>query len=155
MTPKSLLRLPAARSTGAELTEGAFLEVVPDPDHPHPSLVSRVILCQGKMYYDLLKARTDRQVRGAALVRVEQLYPFPADQLREILEHHQGTEVWWVQEEPENMGAWYYMERVMRDRLGVELKGVTREESASPATGSLTLHQQEQAELVERAFEGL
>jgi 2-oxoglutarate dehydrogenase E1 component len=155
MTPKSLLRLSGARSAADEFTEGTFLEVVGDPERPHPSVVSRVILCQGKMYYDLLKRRHEEEVRGAALVRVEQLYPFPVEQLRAQLELYPKTEVWWVQEEPENMGAWFYLERVVRDRLGIELTGVTRVESASPATGSLTLHQQDQEELLERAFKGL
>jgi multifunctional 2-oxoglutarate metabolism enzyme len=152
LTPKSLLRLSAARSAAEDFTQGSFLEVIGDPAKPHPSVVSRVILCQGKMYYDLLKRRQDKEVRGAALVRVEQLYPFPAEQLRAQLELYPNTEVWWVQEEPENMGAWYYVQRVTPDRLGIELTGVTREESASPATGSLTLHQQEQEELLNRAF---
>jgi 2-oxoglutarate dehydrogenase E1 component len=155
MTPKSLLRLPAARSTAAELTEGTFLEVLPDPDHPHPSVVSRVLFCSGKVFYDLAKHRADAGVQGATIVRIEQLYPFPADQVREVLERHESPEAYWVQEEPENMGAWYDVRRVVRDRLGVDLTGVTREESASPATGSLTTHQLEQTELVERSFEGL
>ncbi len=154
-TPKSLLRLPASRSAAADFTEGAFLEVVPDPQHPHPSVVSRVILCAGKVYYDLGKRRADRDVRGVSLVRVEQLYPFPADRLREELKGFEGAEVWWVQEEPENMGAWYFLRRVCRDRLGLDLRGVTREESASPATGSLAVHQAEQAALLDAAFEGL
>jgi 2-oxoglutarate dehydrogenase complex dehydrogenase (E1) component-like enzyme len=156
MTPKSLLRLPAARSTAAELSEGSFLEVLPDPDHPHPSVVSRVILCAGKVFYDLATHRAEAGVQGATLVRIEQLYPFPADQVAAELERHAGaSDVYWVQEEPENMGAWYYVRRVARDRLGVDLTGVTRAESASPATGSLTVHQGEQAALLDRAFEGL
>jgi len=155
MTPKSLLRLPAARSAGAEFTQGTFREILPDPRQPHPSVVSRVVLCQGKLYYDLAGRMEEEDVRGAALVRVEQLYPFPAEQVRAQLELYPKAEVWWAQEEPENMGAWYYMERVMRARLGVELTGVSREESASPATGSLTLHQQEQRKLVDRVLRGL
>jgi 2-oxoglutarate decarboxylase len=155
MTPKSLLRLPAARSGAAELTGGSFLEVLPDPEHPHPSVVSRLILCSGKVSYDLAKRRADAGIQGAALVRIEQLYPFPEDQVREVLEHYRDADSYWVQEEPENMGAWYFIRRVVHDRLGVDLTGVTREESASPATGSLTVHQQEQAELLDRAFAGL
>jgi 2-oxoglutarate dehydrogenase E1 component len=155
LTTKSLLRLPAARSAAQDFNEGTFREVLSDPHHPHPGVVSRVILCQGKVYYDLLKRREDKEIRGAALVRVEQLYPFPAEQIRAQLELYPNTEAWWAQEEPENMGAWHYMERVMRSRLDVDLTGVTREESASPATGSLTLHQQEQQDLMDRAFKGL
>jgi 2-oxoglutarate dehydrogenase E1 component len=154
-TPKSLLRLPAARSAAAEFTEGTFQEILPDPQRPHPSVVSRVILCSGKVYYDLAKRRADRDVRGVALIRVEQLYPFPADPLRSELEGFEQAEVWWLQEEPENMGAWYYLRRVCMDRLGLDLRGVAREESASPATGSLAVHQAEQAALLDSAFEGL
>ena len=106
-------------------------------------------------YYDLAKRRADRDVRGVSLVRVEQLYPFPADQLRQELNGLDQAEVWWVQEEPENMGAWYYLRRVCRDRLGLDLRGLTREESASPAAGSLAVHQAEQAGLLDAAFEGL
>ncbi len=156
MTPKSLLRLPAARSAAAELTDGSFLEVAADPDRPHPSVVQRVIFCGGKVFYDLVKRRAEAGVHGAALVRIEQLYPFPADQVREVLERNEGaSDAYWVQEEPENMGAWYFVRRVVRDRLGVDLTGIAREESASPATGSLTVHQQEQEALLDRAFEGL
>jgi multifunctional 2-oxoglutarate metabolism enzyme len=155
LTPKSLLRLPAARSAAAELTDASFLEVLPDPDHPHPSVVSRLLFCGGKVFYDLAKRRADAGVAGATLVRIEQLYPFPAEQVREVLERHAGADAYWVQEEPENMGAWYYVRRVVRDRLGVDLTGVTREESASPATGSLTVHQREQGDLLDRAFDGL
>jgi multifunctional 2-oxoglutarate metabolism enzyme len=155
MTPKSLLRLPAARSRTEAFTDGSFQEVLPDPEHPHPSVVSRVLLCSGKVCYDLEKYRADHDVRGAAIVRVEQLYPFPEDLLREQLAHFEGAEPFWVQEEPENMGAWWYVRRVVRDRLGVDLAGVTRPESASPATGSLTVHQQEQADLIDRAFQRL
>jgi 2-oxoglutarate dehydrogenase E1 component len=156
MTPKSLLRLPGARSAAGDLTEGSFREVLADPDHPHPSVVTRVLLCGGKVFYDLAKHRADAGVTGVALLRIEQLYPFPEDQVREVVEHFGGaSDVRWVQEEPENMGAWYYVRRVVRDRLGVDLRGITREESASPATGSLKVHQAEQADLVARAFEGL
>ncbi len=154
-TPKSLLRLPAARSAAADFTDGSFLEVVPDPQHPHPSVVSRVILCAGKVFHDLAKRRAERDVRGVSLVRVEQLYPFPAEQLRAELHGLEDAEVWWVQEEPENMGAWHDVRRVCRDRLGLDLRGVTREESASPATGSMAVHQAEQAALLDEAFEGL
>jgi 2-oxoglutarate dehydrogenase E1 component len=156
MTPKSLLRLPAARSAAGELTEGSFREVLADPDHPHPSVVSRLLLCGGKVFYDLAKHRADAGIKGVALVRIEQLYPFPDDQVREVLEQFSdASDVRWVQEEPENMGAWYFVRRVVRDRLGVDLRGIAREESASPATGSLKVHQREQADLVARAFEGL
>ncbi|HEX2030577.1 MAG TPA: multifunctional oxoglutarate decarboxylase/oxoglutarate dehydrogenase thiamine pyrophosphate-binding subunit/dihydrolipoyllysine-residue succinyltransferase subunit [Actinomycetota bacterium] len=147
MTPKSLLRLPAARSAASEFTDGEFRAVLPDPSPP--SNVKRVVLCSGKVYYDLAKGREDKPV---ALVRVEELYPFPEEGIRAELDRHKGADVAWVQDEPENMGAWHFMERNLRRRLGIEPKVVAREESASPATGSLTIHQQEQQKLLRRAL---
>jgi 2-oxoglutarate dehydrogenase E1 component len=153
MTPKSLLRLPAARSPAREFETGGFREVLPDtgPDGD----VRRVILCQGKVYYDLAKYRTDKGISGTALVRVEQLYPFPAEQIREQFDRYPEAERYWVQEEPENMGAWRYVDWSCRERLSIELTAVTRDESASPATGSQTLHTKEQERLIERAYAGL
>ena len=105
------------------------------------------MLCQGKFYWDLAKARKDEPV---ALVRVEEVYPFPKEELREALKKYQGAEVLWAQEEPENMGSWRFMERMCRRELGLDVKVAAREESASPATGSLTLHQQEQSFLLDQ-----
>ena len=155
MTPKSLLRLRAAYSAASEFTEGAFREVVPEAPAPHPSVVSRLILCQGKAYYDLATARDQRKLQSVALVRIEQLYPFPAEQVREQLEAYPDAERFWVQEEPENMGAWRFVQEQVEERLGVELTGVTRSEAAAPATGSLSLHKEEQADLLDRAYGGL
>ncbi|MGQ0668532.1 MAG: multifunctional oxoglutarate decarboxylase/oxoglutarate dehydrogenase thiamine pyrophosphate-binding subunit/dihydrolipoyllysine-residue succinyltransferase subunit [Actinomycetota bacterium] len=153
MTPKSLLRLAAASSPAADLVDGHFRPVLPDP--ATPSSTSRVILCQGKLFYDLLKHRGERDSRAAALIRLEQCYPFPADAVREQLDAFPGAETIWAQEEPENMGAGRFVVRNLRERLGVEAALVARRESASPATGSLTIHQEEQAKLLERAFDGL
>ncbi len=151
MSPKSLLRLPAARSRAAEFTDGDFRPVLPDPEAPDRA--SRVILCQGKLYYDLLRRREESGV-PAALVRLEQCYPFPADAIREQLDGYSGADVVWAQEEPENMGAGRFVVRNLRHRLRVEGGMVARKESPSPATGSLRVHQQEQAELLERALAG-
>ncbi len=152
LTPKSLLRLPAARSTAADLTSGRFQEVVPDRGGPDPEDVRRVLLCAGKVYYDLAKRRRDQRLEHVALVRVEQFYPFPADQLRGLLDGYgNADEVWWVQEEPENMGAWSYLHMRAEQECGRDLTGVTRAEGAAPAAGSPTLHQQEQQELLDRA----
>ena len=151
-TPKSLLRLPAARSSAEELTEGAFREVLPDPSPPGD--VRRVILCQGKLFYELAKHREKEELGGAALVRVDACYPFPADAIREQLERFPGAEVVWAQEEPENQGAWRFMDSHLRG-MGVEARRVSRPESAAPATGSLTIHRLEQEALIARAFEGL
>ncbi len=151
-TPKSLLRHPKAVSMIDDLTAGGFREVLSESANIEPADVSRVIFCSGKIYYELLAARDEQQARHIAIVRVEQLYPFPEVQVNEmLLRYPPRAEVLWVQEEPRNMGAW----RFMQDRIGalVEATGrdlhyVGRPESASPATGSGKRHQQEQAEIV-------
>jgi 2-oxoglutarate decarboxylase len=156
MTPKSLLRLPAARSTAEQLTAGQFSEVLPDPGGPSPKGVRRVLLCSGKVFYELARRRDDGDLEQVALVRVEQLYPFPAEALRAQLDAYPDAEqVVWVQEEPENMGAWRYVRLKAEEELGVRLERVSREEGAAPAAGSPTLHAQEQQELLDRAFAGL
>jgi len=154
MTPKSLLRLPAARSTAEELSGGHFQDVVPDRDGPDPRATRRVLLCSGKIFYDLAKRRREAGRDEVALLRVEQLYPFPAEALRAQLDAYGDAEVRWVQEEPENMGAWRYVHLRAARELGRELEVVSREEGAAPATGSPTIHAQEQRELVERALTG-
>ena len=119
-------RLRAAYSGAGDLTDGTFSEVLPEPLPPHPSVVSRLILCQGKTYYDLAKAKQERGVQSVALLRIEQLYPFPAEQVRDRLEAYGDAERFWVQEEPENMGAWRFVQHQLSEGLGVELTGVTR-----------------------------
>jgi 2-oxoglutarate dehydrogenase complex dehydrogenase (E1) component-like enzyme len=148
-TPKSLLRAKDTFSTAETFTDGGFHPVLPDPKPPAEA--RRVVLCQGKFSWDLFRARKDEPV---ALVRVEEVYPFPKAELQEVLRQHPGIEVVWAQEEPENMGSWHFMERMCRRELGLELKVVAREESASPATGSMAIHQQEQQELIARALGG-
>jgi 2-oxoglutarate dehydrogenase E1 component len=155
LTPKSLLRAHAARSRSTDFEAGAFHEVLLDHAQPDPARVSRVILCQGKFFYDLDEARTERDLDNVALVRLEQPFPFPADALARALEPYASAEVWWAQEEPENMGAWPFVRDEAARRLGIPLSVVAREPSASPATGSLKVHQAEQARLVQRAFDGL
>jgi 2-oxoglutarate dehydrogenase complex dehydrogenase (E1) component-like enzyme len=118
--------------------------------------VRRVMLCSGKVYYELAKRRADGDLDQVALIRVEQLYPFPAAALRAQLDAYPDAErVLWVQEEPENMGAWRYVRLKADEELGVRLEPVTRDEGAAPAAGSPTLHAQEQQELLDRAFAGL
>jgi 2-oxoglutarate decarboxylase len=150
LTPKSLLRLGAAASTAAELESGHFRPVLPDPSPP--SSASRVLLCQGKLFYELAEQREERDADGVAIMRLEQCYPFPADALRSELEPLGDAEVVWVQEEPENMGAGRFVCRNLREQLGVKVRMVSRPASPSPATGSLTLHKKEQADLIEHAF---
>jgi 2-oxoglutarate decarboxylase len=146
-TPKSLLRRRETFSTAGDLTDGGFQPVLGDPSPPENP--RRVVLCQGKFFWDLLKARKDEPV---ALMRVEEVYPLPKAELQEVLRQYQGAETVWAQEEPQNMGSWHFMERMCRHELGLELKVIVREESASPATGSMTIHQQEQKRLVEQAL---
>jgi 2-oxoglutarate dehydrogenase E1 component len=157
LTPKSLLRARVSRSPVADLASGSFREVLDDPGVADPGAVRRVVLASGKVAYDALAAR---QARGApvAVVRVEQLNPWPARRVVEVLNRYPGaTEVLWLQEEPENMGAWPFVhERLHRElRHRCPLRHVSRPPSASPASGSHTVHEHEQQELVDRVFVGL
>jgi 2-oxoglutarate dehydrogenase E1 component len=154
-TPKSLLRHPKAVSTFGDLTSGRFREVINDTNID-PSRVTRVIFCSGKVYYDLLAAREKNNANHIALVRVEQLYPFPEDQINDVLMRYPLTaEVAWVQEEPLNMGAWRFVSDWFAPLLAPmrrKLQYIGRSESASPATGSKKRHDQEQADLVSTAM---
>jgi len=155
-TPKSLLRHPGAVSRLEEFTSGGFREVLDDAFASEPGRTARLVFCSGKIYYDLLAARQQKGVSGVALIRVEQLYPFPRRLVADALLRYASTaEVVWAQEEPRNMGPWRFMWEQMQPLLastGRELRYVGRVESASPATGSLKRHQQEQAEIVEEAL---
>jgi len=151
-TPKRYLRMPQSRSRLAAFTDGRF-ELVLD-DRAAPDAVARVILCTGKIGHELMDER-DARGAPAAVVRVEQLYPWPEDELFAVLDRYPAaTQVWWVQEEPENMGAWTYvhnrLHRVLRERA--KLKHVARAPSASPASGSSKVHDAEQRRLLEAAF---
>jgi 2-oxoglutarate decarboxylase len=157
MTPKWLLRLPDARSKTEELTHGHFRETLDDPFIGDKEAVKRILLCSGKIAYQLGGVRNEKDL-PAAIVRVEQFYPYPDDQILEILEGYpNASEVYWVQEEPENMGAWTFVQPRLLGALPGKLKlnSVARFESASPATGSTKVHEQEQQELIDRAFAGL
>jgi 2-oxoglutarate dehydrogenase E1 component len=155
MSPKSLLRHPQAVSPLDELASGRFHRVIKDPANPTPEKIDRVLLCSGKIYYDLIAHRQELGREDVAIVRVEQLYPFPRKALAAALEPYPaGTRVVWVQDEPENMGAWPFLRLRFGERLFGRhpLSGISREESASPATGSLSSHRLEQQELIDRAF---
>lgn len=161
MTPKSLLRHRLAVSTVADLAEGRFHTVLDEDAAPadtlpiDPQRVSRLLLCSGKVYYDLLFERGRVRRDNVAIVRVEQLYPFPAARLATVLSRYGGVaDVVWVQEEPRNMGAWGFMHERLPALLrpGQSLRYVGRDEQASPATGSQKIHQQEQAELIGQVF---
>src|SRR5262249_51226253 len=155
-TPKSLLRHPKAVSTIHDLTSGGFQEILDDPGVSDSDRVERVVFCSGKIYYDLLAAREQRKAEQVALVRIEQLYPFAQSMFSDILMKYPLTaEVVWAQEEPRNMGAWHFLREQIQPLLDGserELRYVGRSESASPATGSLKRHQQEQAEILDESL---
>jgi 2-oxoglutarate dehydrogenase E1 component len=163
MSPKSLLRHKLAVSRLHDFTDGTFQTVLDDPAREgaiemgvtvDPKAVRRLILCSGKIYYALVAGRRERELATAALVRVEQLYPFPQAEIRAILDAYPNAEqVYWVQEEPHNMGAWNFMSHRLPPMLGERrLSYISRDEAASPATGSYKVHQAEEADLVNRAF---
>jgi len=155
MTPKSLLRLPEAKSSKNEFINGRFLEVIDDTSIKGKDSVNRVVLSSGKVYYDLLKHRTEHNITNTALVRVEQLYPYNGEEIRRILSSYvNAKKVVWVQEEPKNMGAWFFMApRLIEDLAeGQRLSYSGRPESASPAVGSHKISIFQQKELVEKAF---
>ena len=154
MSPKSLLRHPRAVSTLDELAQGSFQRIIPDTEVDAGG-VKRVLLTSGKVYYDLESARDEGERKDVAIVRLEQYYPFSEDLLEAALSPYaDGTPVFWVQEEPRNMGAWsFLLLRLGRQPFGRwPFDCVTRPESASPATGSGAAHKKEQAELIERAL---
>jgi 2-oxoglutarate dehydrogenase E1 component len=159
-TPKSLLRARQARSPIEAFTSGSFAEVLDDPANGRegfdPEQVTRVVLCTGKIAYDALARRDERGEEGnrVAVVRVEQLYPWPAHQVLEVLQRYpSATEVVWLQEEPENMGAWNFVHGKLHKELrhSHAVRHVSRAESASPASGSAALHRLEQDDLLVRA----
>jgi 2-oxoglutarate dehydrogenase E1 component len=155
MTPKSLLRLPAAASHIDELASGGFQPVIDDAESNDAAAVRKVVLCSGKVYYDLIDARKKSGEMRVAIVRLEQFYPFPLRSLRELLaKYASATQFAWAQEEPHNMGGWTFMRERLENLLSdsVELRYVGRTASASPATGSYSIHQKEQAEFLAEAL---
>ncbi|MFH6984951.1 2-oxoglutarate dehydrogenase E1 component [Marinoscillum luteum] len=147
-SPKSLLRHPKVVSPLEEFTKGNFQEVIGD-DYVTNKSVKKVLLCTGKVYFDLQEEQQKKKVKDVAIVRLEQLYPFPKKQLEAVLKKYNNPQLVWVQEEPENMGAWGFMLRIS----GLALKLVARKPMASPATGYSKVHKREQAEIVNKAFE--
>src|SRR5262249_52903357 len=153
MTPKSLLRHAAAVSPLKDLTAGHFLEII-DDETTGPARIRRVLLCSGKVYYDLLERRAEEGNRSVAIVPVGPFYPFPPDVLRRTLARYSEAQEWaWVQEESMNMGGWTFIEPRLR-AMGWPLQYVGRDSSSSPATGSRKVHLREQKELVEAAISG-
>jgi 2-oxoglutarate dehydrogenase E1 component len=159
MSPKSLLRHPECISDVTEFEEGnRFQELIDDATIGPRSgkKVKRLLLCSGKVYYDLLERQREEKRDDIAIVRVEQLYPLPNKQLKAILERYSNAEVFWVQEEPSNMGAWQYISMISINKeidLDVDFNLIARKSSASPATGFKSVHDQQQKQIVDRAFD--
>ncbi|MDP4656197.1 MAG: 2-oxoglutarate dehydrogenase E1 component, partial [Algoriphagus sp.] len=149
MSPKSLLRHPKVTSPLDEFTSGRFREVLPDTTVKAKE-VKRVVLCTGKVYFDLEEAREKEKNTQVALVRLEQLHPLPKKQIFDVLKSYKGAEVVWVQEEPENMGYWNYLLRLLYQELPMRV--IARKSSASPATGYNKVHVEEQRNLVAQAL---
>jgi 2-oxoglutarate dehydrogenase E1 component len=158
MSPKSLLRHKEAVSSVEELANGRFHNVLDDTDDLDRSAVRRLILCSGKVFYDLRAARRERGIEDIAIVRLEQLYPFPDDELVEVLAGYPNLQdAFWCQEEPMNQGAWYASQHHMRRALfvqhpGVYLGYVGREASAAPAAGYMALHLEQQERFINEAL---
>ena len=157
MTPKSLLRHKLCVSPLEDFIDGTFQRVIDDQGVGEPATVRRVVLCTGKIYYDLLAARLEQEAaQGVALVRIEELYPFPEEELRAVFARYPAVEqVYWVQEESQNMGAWHFARPYLDELLPAnsDLGYVGRDEAASPATGSGKVHQSEQQEIVNQALD--
>ena len=152
MSPKSLLRHPLCVSPLEEFTNGRFREVIGDA-YAQPKKVKKVLLCSGKVYYDLLEAQQSGKRTDVAIIRVEQLHPFPTGQVdAELAKYNKAASVDWVQEEPENMGAWPYICRKFYNSQ-FAFKVISRKESSSTATGYYKQHIAQQVSLIGRAFE--
>jgi len=153
-SPKSMLRLKAASSAVEDFTSGTFQPVIDDQQGLDKNAVKRVIFCSGKVYWDLLAESEKRGSRDTAIVRVEQLYPTPVDEIKQVYAQYPNAELVWVQDEPANQGPWTYIGLFLPKYMdGQVAKLVSRPASASPATGSAKRHAAEQADLIARAFE--
>lgn len=155
MSPKSLLRHPLAVSSMDELADGTFKNVIGEIDDIPAKQVKRVVLCSGKVYYDLLEERRKNEQTDVALIRIEQLYPFPSAEIAAVLADYQHVKDWvWCQEEPKNQGAWYCSQHHFNESIptGQTIRYAGRDASASPAVGYIAVHNQQQKALVEDAL---
>ncbi len=152
MSPKSLLRHPKVLSPMKELAEGKFEEVLYDDDTVAPEKVKRVALCSGKIYYEIHLRKEKEKQKKLALIRFEQLYPFPEKQWNALIEKYPNAEFCWVQEEPSNMGAWSY---ILTRTVGIPIRLIARRRAASTAIAFKKIHIEEQADIVRRVFENL
>lgn len=150
MAPKSLLRHPRVFSPLSEFVKGKFREVLPD-NYVTKTKVKRVLVCNGKIYYDLLEEQESKKRKDIAIIRIEQLYPFPELQIEDEIAKYKNPEIYWVQEEPVNMGYWSFLDRMVGG-LGGKAKQIARKASASPATGYSGVHASEQKEIIATAF---
>jgi 2-oxoglutarate dehydrogenase E1 component len=149
--PKSMLRLKAASSSVEDFTNGSFRPLINDEQGLDPNNVKRVLFCSGKIYWDLLAESQKRNDGQTAIIRIEQLYPTPVEEMRQAVGQFPNAELIWVQDEPVNQGPWTYMGLFM-PRYGLNLRAISRPASASPASGSAKRHATEQADLIQRAF---
>jgi 2-oxoglutarate dehydrogenase E1 component len=155
MTPKSLLRHEMSVSALEDLTRGSFARVIDETDDLPPAQIRRLVFCSGKVYFDLLKARRKDGIRDVALVRIEQLYPFPSEEYDAILSRYSNArEIVWCQEEPQNQGAWYQIRHRLQEPLGARrlVLYAGRAPAAAPATGIAKIHEAEQAALIDAAL---
>ncbi len=155
MTPKSLLRHPLATSSLEELSEGVFHNMIDEIDDIAADKVERVVFCSGKVYYELLQERRKQELNNIAIVRVEQLYPFPHAEMDTIMQRYQHVKDFvWCQEEPQNQGAWYCSQHHFVDAIpaGAKLTYAGRKASASPACGYMSVHNKEQQALIADAL---
>ncbi|CCN48474.1 2-oxoglutarate dehydrogenase E1 component [Vibrio nigripulchritudo MADA3029] len=155
MSPKSLLRHPLCTSTLEELAEGTFQAAIGEIDKLNPTRVKRVVFCSGKVYYDLLEQRRNNEQDDVAIVRIEQLYPFPLEEVQAAISQYKYVEDFvWCQEEPQNQGAWYSSQHNFRAAIpaGADLKYAGRPASASPAVGYMSVHMKQQKALVNDAL---
>jgi 2-oxoglutarate dehydrogenase E1 component len=148
-SPKSLLRNQLVASPISEFTAGSFTEVIDDPTVKAKD-VKRIIFCTGKIFYDLQEVQQKKKIKDAAVVRIEQLYPFPDKQVNKLIKKYKDAKLLWIQEEPKNMGYWSFIKRMLPD---VEIQLGARKSSASPATGYSKIHKIEQEKIVNKAFE--
>jgi 2-oxoglutarate dehydrogenase E1 component len=155
MTPKSMLRNPMAVSSLEDLADKEFQVVIPEVDEINAKQVERVVFCAGKIYYELLEQRRAMKLNNIAIIRIEQLYPFPNERCAEVLKPYlQAKDIVWCQEEPQNQGAWNTMQPYLNAILAKDqqLRYVGRQASASPAVGYHAVHEQEQKGLVVQAL---
>jgi len=149
-TPKSLLRHPKCVSSLKDFTSGGFIELI-DDTKADPEKVTRLVFCSGKIYYDLLEEQESKKIKHTAVIRLEQLYPLPEKQIEQIIDkYHNAKDFIWTQEEPVNMGAWYFIGHFFPK---VTLRAVARPPSGSPATGSTKFHLIRQRKIVEKSFQ--